>query len=74
MNDERVKYRIEEMNDWDWYNRKAVIQLEQAYGRAVRSKDDEAVFYILDKSAVGLIKRNREMFHDWFLEAIVEDI
>jgi len=74
MNDERVKYRIEEMEDWDWYNRKAVIQLEQAYGRAVRSKDDEAVFYILDKSAVGLIKRNREMFHDWFLEAIVEDI
>lgn len=74
MNDERVSYRIEEMNDWDWYNRKAIIQLEQAYGRAVRSKDDEAVFYILDESAVGLIKRSKDMFHDWFLEAIVEDI
>jgi len=74
MNDERVSYRIDEMGDWDWYNRKAVIQLEQAYGRAVRSKDDEAVFYILDKSAVGLIKRNKGMFHDWFLEAIQEGI
>lgn len=70
MGDERVSYRIEEMNDWDWYNQQAVIQLEQAYGRAVRSAEDSAVFYLLDESAVGLIKRNKGLFHNWFLEAI----
>jgi Rad3-related DNA helicase len=72
MQDERVDYRVKELGDWDWYNNKAVIQLEQAYGRAVRSKDDEAAFYILDESAIGLIKRNKELFHDWFLEALQE--
>lgn len=70
MGDERVKYRVQEMNDWTWYNNKAVVQIEQAYGRAVRSRDDEAVFYILDKSGVGLLQRNSELFHDFFLEAV----
>lgn len=74
MNDERVRYRVEEMNDWGWYNNQAVIQIEQAYGRAVRSKEDHAVFYILDESAVDLVKRNRRLFHDWFLEAIDIDV
>jgi Rad3-related DNA helicase len=56
--------------DWDWYNRHAAIQITQAYGRAVRSKEDEAVFYILDNSAIGLIKRSAELFPKWFLEAL----
>lgn len=70
MGDKRIQYRVNELNDWNWYNRKAAIQIEQAYGRAVRSDDDEAVFYILDSSASGLIERNKNLFHDWFLEAI----
>lgn len=70
MGDKRVQYRINEMEDWDWYNRHAAIQIQQAYGRAVRSKEDEAVFYILDSSAVGMIDRNTELFEDWFLDAI----
>lgn len=70
MGDKRIQYRINELNDWNWYNRKAAIQIEQAYGRAVRSDDDEAVFYVLDDSAIGLVDRNKELFHDWFLEAI----
>lgn len=56
--------------DWDWYNSTAAVQIQQAYGRGVRSKDDECVFYILDESAIGLIQRNKELFNDWFLEAI----
>jgi Rad3-related DNA helicase len=58
---------------WDYYNRQAVVQIQQAYGRGVRSKDDECVFYVLDSSAVqnqGLIQMNAEMFCEWFLEAI----
>ena len=70
LKDERVNYRLNEMGDQDWYNQQAVIQIEQAYGRAVRSDEDEAVFYILDDSAVNLISYNERLFHDWFLEAI----
>jgi len=68
----RVKFRVQERNEWDWYNRHAAIQIVQAYGRAVRSKDDWAVFYILDSSAVGLIERNDHLFPEWFLESIGE--
>jgi len=70
LGDNRVSYRLNEMDDQDWYNQQAVIQIEQAYGRAVRSATDEAVFYILDESAVNLISYNKDLFHDWFLEAI----
>jgi len=70
MGDRRVEYRVKEMNDQDWYNQQAVIQIEQAYGRAVRSDEDEAVFYILDESAVNLLNYSEKLFHDWFLEAV----
>lgn len=72
MGDERVNYRVSEMNDWEWYNGKAVVQMEQAYGRIIRSKDDWGVTYILDESAVGLMKRSRDLFHDWFLEGVID--
>jgi len=71
MNDDRVDYRVSEMGDWTWYNQQAVIQLEQAYGRAVRSSTDEAVFYILDSSAKSMMDRSSGLFHDWFLEGVV---
>lgn len=70
MNDKRVEYRIKERDEWGWYNRHAAIQITQAYGRAVRSKEDEAVFYILDSSAIDLIRRDAELFPKWFLDAI----
>lgn len=72
MGDKRTKFRVTERNEWDWYNGHAVIQMEQAYGRAVRSKDDHAVFYILDESAVGLMERSKHLFHDWFLEGVID--
>lgn len=70
MGDKRTKYRVTERNEWDWYNRHAAIQIQQAYGRGVRSEEDECVFYILDKSAIGLIRREAELFEPWFLEAL----
>jgi len=72
LGDERVSYRVNELNDWTWYNGKAVNQVEQAYGRAVRSEDDEAVFYILDESAIGLLDRSPELHHDWFKAAVTD--
>ena len=70
MGDKRTRKRVLDNGDWDWYNRHAAIQLQQAYGRAVRSPEDTAVFYILDSSAVNLIKMNAGLFNKWFLEAI----
>ena len=70
MADKRTDYRVSELNDWDWYNNKAAVQIQQAYGRAVRSKEDWAHFYCLDSSAKGLIKRDAELFQKWFLEAV----
>lgn len=70
MANKRVKYRVSEMGDWNWYNRHAAIQITQAYGRGVRAPDDECVFYILDQSAKGLIQRDAELFPKWFLEAV----
>lgn len=72
MGDRRTKYRVEDRGEWTWYNNQAAIQIEQAYGRAVRAEDDYAAFYMLDESAEDLIERNTELFHDWFLEAMVE--
>lgn len=68
--DKRVRYRLLERNERKWYNRHAAIQIMQAYGRAVRGPEDEAVFYVLDTSAANLIKDNQDLFTDWFLEAI----
>jgi len=70
LGDKRVDYRLNEMDDQEWYSQKAVIALEQAYGRAVRSPEDEAVMYILDSSAVNLMRYNTDLFHDWFLEGV----
>jgi Rad3-related DNA helicase len=68
--DERVSYRLNELNDWDWYNSSALIDLQQAAGRTTRSKDDWSATYILDSSAVQLIERNEHLAEQWFLEAV----
>lgn len=74
MQDKRTSYRVEERGEWGWYNCQAAIQIEQAYGRAVRSEDDYAAFYILDKSATDVIDREgNDLFHGWFLDAMIEE-
>ena len=68
--DERVSYRLNELNDWGWYNGCAAINLQQAVGRGMRSKTDYCVTYLLDSSFKSLLNRNRGLFEDWFLEAL----
>jgi Rad3-related DNA helicase len=72
MGDKRVDYRMNELNDWTWYAGKAAINLQQAVGRGMRSKDDWCDTYILDTSATTLIERNEYLFEDWFLDAVGE--
>lgn len=66
----RANYRMDELDDWTWYAGKAAINLQQAVGRGMRSKDDWCHTYVLDKSAAGLIDRNEYLFEDWFLDAV----
>jgi Rad3-related DNA helicase len=66
----RANYRMDELDDWTWYAGKAAINLQQAVGRGMRSKDDWCHTYILDKSAAGLIEKNEYLFEDWFLDAV----
>lgn len=54
----------------NYYSYKTILTLVQAYGRSIRSIDDYADTYILDKSFWGLLQRNRNIFPSWFLDAI----
>jgi len=70
LGDERVRIRVQERKEWFWYNDQAILTICQAYGRAVRSKDDYAVFYVLDSSFGVLHQKNRKSFNESFLEAL----
>jgi Rad3-related DNA helicase len=70
MRNDRVDYRLNELDDWNWYASSAAIDLQQAVGRGMRSKDDHCITYVLDKSAATLIERNEHLFEDWFLDAV----
>jgi len=74
MKDERVDYRMDDNTmdgaDWPWYSAKAAINLQQAVGRGMRSKDDWCCTYLLDDSLLTLLDRNEWLFEDWFLDAV----
>ena len=57
--------------DKQWYYWLTALRLVQSYGRSVRSKDDWAKTYVLDSSFTFFLKKNRNMFPDWFMSAIV---
>jgi ATP-dependent DNA helicase DinG len=57
-------------SDQSWYVWQTVLELEQAYGRSVRSKEDYADTYILDSGFLYFFSKNRGMFADWFVEAL----
>ncbi len=67
--DERVSYRLNELNDWQWYNQKAIISITQAAGRGMRSKDDYCVTYLLDSSFKSLLQKDH-LFENWFLDSV----
>jgi ATP-dependent DNA helicase DinG len=53
-----------------WYRADAILTVVQGCGRAVRSKQDKAVTYILDKQIIRLFTENPGMIPGWFKEAI----
>jgi Rad3-related DNA helicase len=68
----RANYRMDKLDDWTWYAGKAAINLQQAVGRGMRSKNDWCHTHVLDKSATTLIERNAYLLEDWFLNAVDE--
>jgi len=56
--------------DEEWYRWQTALRLVQAYGRSIRSKEDWAKTYILDSAFNSFINRNRNLFPDWFRQAI----
>lgn len=65
--DSRVEYLLDK-GQWGWYFETTGLQVFQSYGRAVRAPDDEAKFYVLDKSFMDIIERTQPP--KWVVEAL----
>lgn len=53
-----------------WYDSETATNLVQAYGRAVRSEQDRAVFYILDGTFNMVISKSGYLLSPYFKEAV----
>lgn len=71
--DPRVAYLLDERKDWNWYNNKAATEIVQSVGRAVRSPDDHADYYVLDEKIEDLRSNRGVEFPQWFTDAIVTE-
>jgi len=65
---ERIK-RLASKNQ-SWYEMKALVCLVQMCGRTTRKKDDHTDTFILDGTALDLIKRNKSKIPKWFLQRL----
>ena len=70
--DRRVARRLEK-HDWQWYNLETLKTVVQAYGRAVRSPEDIARFYVIDLSFLDLIRKGKKYLPEWFSEALPDE-
>ena len=67
--DARVSYILDNVGGgWDWYSETTATSLIQSVGRAVRSQDDYAEYYVLDGSFESI--REKVAFPEWFEDAI----
>jgi Rad3-related DNA helicase len=68
LSDRRTKVKLE--RDPGWYYWQTALRLVQTYGRSVRSETDHAVTYTLDSNFAQFLTRHRDLFPEYFLEAI----
>ena len=71
LGDSQVRKRKE--HDARWYKWKSILRLVQTYGRGMRSEKDWCDTYLFDSSFAPLFRNNRELFPDWFTEALREE-
>jgi len=70
LGDKQVQKKME-INK-EWYIWKTLVELIQAMGRSVRSDNDYATTYILDKDWEMVYNRSKNIIPSWFSEAIVK--
>jgi Rad3-related DNA helicase len=68
LGDKQIKKRAQ--TDGSWYRWRAALTIVQAAGRGVRHKDDYCTIYIMDSGFKNFLRRNREFFPDYFVDAI----
>jgi ATP-dependent DNA helicase DinG len=70
LSDRRTQVKMQ--RDKGWYDLQTALRLVQTYGRSVRSETDHAVTYILDSNFPSFVSAHRELFPNYFLEAMSE--
>jgi Rad3-related DNA helicase len=71
LGDKRVSARVHLPGGQQWYTVQAIRDVVQMTGRGVRSADDHATTYILDKQFVtNLYGRNEMLFPKWWRDAV----
>jgi len=68
LSERRTRIKLE--RDQGWYDWQTALRLVQTYGRSVRSETDHAVTYVLDSNFKWFIVKHRELFPEYFLEAL----
>ena len=56
--------------DHGWYDWQTALRLVQTYGRSIRRDTDHAVTYVLDSNFPWFVRRHRELFPEYVLEAL----
>jgi ATP-dependent DNA helicase DinG len=69
LSDRRMSRRLQ-MGHRGWYENQAMMEIIQAYGRAIRADDDKARFYVVDGSFQNLVRDCWPYIPDWFKEAL----
>lgn len=69
LSERRTRVKLE--RDPGWYDWQTALRLVQTYGRSVRSETDHAVTYVLDSNFTWFLNKHRELFPEYFLEALV---
>jgi Rad3-related DNA helicase len=70
LSERRTRVKLE--RDRGWYDWQTALRLVQTYGRSVRSETDHAVTYVLDSNFRWFLRRHKELFPEYFLEALGE--
>lgn len=72
LGDPQIKKRVYASKDGNhWYAHKTTSTVIQMSGRAVRSENDRATTYILDEQFGRLYDDNKQLFPEWFKEALI---
>ena len=64
------KIKSRQKTNSNWYSWKTVVDLLQSYGRAVRSGDDYADFFILDSNFSDVLKYSSHYIPKYMQKAI----